>query len=50
VTAGVLLAVVALVFGAGGWFYAGEIRKGALDPVPPTEPSRRGGGRLTCAA
>jgi uncharacterized protein len=28
-------------FGAGGWFYSGEIRKGALEASPPTDPTYR---------
>ena len=50
-----VLAVVLLGLGAGGWFYAGEIRNGALDPAPPSQPVYRilvlavGAGTLTLA-
>lgn len=39
--AAIVLVVVVLLVGAGGWLYAGQIREGALDAVPPTEPSYR---------
>jgi uncharacterized protein len=37
----VLVVALLLLLGVGGWFYAGEIRKGALDAVPPSEPNYR---------
>jgi hypothetical protein len=39
--AAAVLAVVLLALAAGGWFYAGEIRKSALDPAPPSGPEYR---------
>lgn len=33
-----LIAAVVILFGAGGWFYAGEIRDGALVASPPDPP------------
>jgi hypothetical protein len=40
-TAAAVLLVVLVLFAAAGWFYSGEIRKGALDAVPPTDPEYR---------
>src|SRR5437867_5249944 len=40
-TAAAVLLVVLVLFAAAGWFYSGEIRKGALDAAPPTDSARR---------
>jgi uncharacterized protein len=37
--AATVLVVVLLLFAAAGWFYSGEIRKGALDAAPPADPA-----------
>ncbi len=37
----ILVAVLVLFYGAGGWFYSGEIRDGALKAAPPTDPDYR---------
>jgi uncharacterized protein len=37
-TIGVVV-VLFLFLGVGGWYYSSEIRKGALDPKPPSQPS-----------
>jgi pimeloyl-ACP methyl ester carboxylesterase len=38
-TAAAVLVAVLVLFAAGGWYYSGEIRKGALDAAAPTDPA-----------